>query len=117
MWYRYDIRAGERGLRFVDGALVEVLGEGVHWRFATGQKCQVDIVSTEAVWLERGDLALIKTSEARPSDLLVLDVHQEERALVWIDGRYVKTLLPGQYGLWTSSRAVLVEVFEVDGAM
>lgn len=114
MWRCYDIGEHQRGLRFVGGKLVEVLAEGQHWRFDWQGRSAIEVVSTSAVWLECVDLAAIAESRARPSDLLILDLAADERARVWIDGRLERQLGPGRYALWTSSRAVVVEVVEIE---
>src|SRR5688572_2124846 len=112
MWRRIDVKKDERALVFCDGELVEVLAEGTAWRLDPWRELDVAVVSTRDPWLVRADLAVIAKSSARPYDLLVLDLDETERALVWIDDDFAAALRPGVYGLWTSSRYVRVEVLD-----
>jgi len=44
----------------------------------------------------------------------VLDLKDNQRALVWIDGRFSHILPPGLYAYWTAFRDVVVQVVEAD---
>jgi regulator of protease activity HflC (stomatin/prohibitin superfamily) len=43
-------------------------------------------------------------------EALVVDLKDDQRGLVWIDGRFAQVLPPGLYAYWTGCRAVRVEV-------
>lgn len=112
MFKRIVIRANQRGLRFVNEALAEVLKPGVHWRFGARQR--VEVVSTEALFLAHDRLEHIVDSGLLRDELEVLDLAESERAFVWKDGRLVAALRPGLFALWKVSRPLEVESFQVD---
>jgi hypothetical protein len=59
---------------------------------------------------------VIARAEGIGDELRIVDLSDEERALVWIDGRFAAVLVPGLHALWTAFRDVRVEVIELDGA-
>ena len=42
----------------------------------------------------------------------MLDLEDDQRALVWVDRRFARILPPGQYVYWTNHREVRVEVID-----
>lgn len=108
---RIKIRKFERGLVFREGVFEEVLGEGTVWTFPWG-KTRVDVVDTREVWLDHTDLAQIAKSGIVIAGLTVLDLSEDQRAMVWVDGRAEAMVGPGLRALWTSFADVKVEVFD-----
>jgi len=106
MWITVKIRAHERGLHFKDEELVGVLGAGKHTLWGTGH--EVDVRSTRewlthdnlAPWLERGVLG---------DEVRVIDLKDDDRALVWIGGRFNRLLGPGLHALWNALPDVRVD--------
>ena len=107
---RYKIRKHERGLKFVDGAFVGVLAEGTHWVLSFSRKVRVDVMSVRDPWIRHELLDVIVKSAMPVDELLVVDLADDERAFVWVDGRFDAILQPGLFGLWTAFRKVEVEV-------
>jgi regulator of protease activity HflC (stomatin/prohibitin superfamily) len=109
---RMKIKAHERGLVFREGDLVAVLGPGVHWYLDPLLKRRLERVSARDPWLEHEDLDVIVKSGKLGADAVVVDLKDYERALVWVDGRFARILEPGLYALWTSERAIRIEVVD-----
>lgn len=109
---RYKIRKHERGLKFVDGAFVGVLAEGTHWVLSFARKVQVDVLSVRDPWIRHRDLDVIVKSGVDVEGMLAVDLADDERAFVWVDGRLDAILQPGLYALWTAFRKVVVEVVD-----
>ncbi len=107
---RYTIRSFEMGLHFRKGEFRGLLGTGTHWFFDPFGKVSVEIVSRRAPFLVHEKLDLIVKSGELKGYAEVLDLQDEERALVWVDRRFARILGPGQYAFWTDPRHVRVEV-------
>ena len=106
------IKTHERGLLWRDGDLLAVLGPGVHWYLDPLLKLKLQVVTPREAWLVHKDLDLIAKSGKLGGDAVVVDLKDYERALVWIDGRYARTLEPGLYGLWTTEHKIRVEIVD-----
>ena len=106
------IRSYEKGLYFQDGEFQGLLGAGHHWFLDSLFKVKVDVVSQRTPWIVHEDLDVIVKSDALAGHATVLDLKDNQRALVWIDGRFNKLLGPGLYALWTAVRDVQVEIID-----
>lgn len=110
LFKRIKIRTYEAGLVFFDGEFRGLLAPGVHWRINLLGKLKVEIVSLRAPWLTHEKLDLIVASGALNDRAVVVDLKDDQRALVWIDERFSHVLPPGLYAYWTSNRKVRVEI-------
>ena len=113
MFKRYKIRTYEMGLLFREGEFSGVLATGTHWFFDPLEKIRVDVVSQRDPWLAHEKLDLIIKSGALTDRAIVLDLKDNERALVWIENRFSHVLPAGQYAYWTSQKQVRVEIIDV----
>jgi regulator of protease activity HflC (stomatin/prohibitin superfamily) len=112
MWKRIKIRSYEVGLHFREGEFRGLLGEGCHWLFDPLGKTAVEVVSQRAPWLVHEKLDVIVKSGALKDRAAVLDLKDDQRALVWIEGRFSHVLPPGLHAYWTGHRDVKVEVVD-----
>ena len=112
MFHRIKITTHDRGLLWREGQLIAVLRPGVHWYLDPLLKLRLQIVSARDPWLVHKDLDVIVKSGKLGDEAIVIDLHDYERALVWIDSRFAKILEPGLYALWTIERKVRVEVID-----
>lgn len=111
------IRSYEKGLLFVDQELKEILEPGRHWCFDVTGKTTVDVVSKRDSWLNHDDLDLIISSGMLGDDAHIIELTDNERGLVWIDGRFANILGPGQHVLWKDYRDVHVERVDTSGVV
>jgi regulator of protease activity HflC (stomatin/prohibitin superfamily) len=109
---RYRIRSFEMGLYFHDGEFRALLGAGTHWFFDLFGKVAVDVVSRRAPFLAHEKLDLIVKSGVLKGYADVLDLKDDERALVWVDRRFAWIVGPGQSAYWTEPRHVRVELVD-----
>src|SRR4051812_43912569 len=109
---RYRVRSYEMGLSFRDGEFRGLLGEGTYWFFDPLNRVAVQVVSRRAPQLVHEKLDLIVASGELKGRAAVVDLKDDRRGLVWIDGRFVGLLPPGLYAYWTGSREVRVEVVD-----
>ncbi|HWA98262.1 MAG TPA: slipin family protein, partial [Pirellulales bacterium] len=106
------IRNYEMGLLFRDGEFKGLLAKGRHWLLNPLGKVRVDVVSQRDPWLVHEKLDVIVKSGALKDRAVVIDLKDDQRALVWIDGRFSHVLPPGLYAYWIGLREVRVEVID-----
>ena len=70
----------------------------------------MEVVSRRAPFLAHEKLDLIVKSGALKGFAEVLDLKDDERALVWVDHRFAWIVGPGQCVYWTQPRQVKVEM-------
>lgn len=112
MFKRIKIRSYEVGLKFSEGEFKSLLGAGTHWLFDPLGKTRVRVVSKRDPWLADDQLDVIVKSGALAGMAEVLDLKDNQRALVWIDGRFARILAPGLVVYWTGAREVRVELID-----
>lgn len=103
----------EVGLRFENRKPVAVLEPGWYLqRTILGDR--IDVMSEKDVFLSHEDLREIMRSGLLGERVEAVDLKDNERALVWVDGRFVCILTPGQYAIWKRLREVKVERLTVE---
>lgn len=112
MFRRIKVNKNQRGLVFERGVLIELLRDGTHWRFDPWLELNVQVVSVEDAWLLHPRVDAIAKSGLLGSDATVLDVGDEQRALVWVDGRFDRIVQPGVAVLWNVLFDVKVEMID-----
>ncbi|TWU13188.1 FtsH protease regulator HflK [Symmachiella macrocystis] len=109
----FKIRRHEVGLYFRDGEFVGLLDAGRHWFIDPLRKVRVEVHSLRAPCLFHDQLDVIVKSDVLADRATVLDLKDDQRALVWIDGRFADLLAPGLHAYWNTVRDVRVEVIDV----
>src|SRR4051794_25891356 len=95
------VRSYEVGLYFRDGEFLGLIGEGMHWFFDPLGRVDVVVASLRQPRLVHDKLDLIAESGALKGHAAVVDLKDDRRGLVWIDGRFHGVLGPGLYAFWT----------------
>ena len=112
MFKYYRIRNYEMGLLFRAGEFRGLVESGTHWFFDPFNQVRVDISSKRDPWLVHEKLDLIVKSGVLKDRAVVLDLKDNERALVWIENRFSHILASGLYAYWTGMKDVRVEVVD-----
>lgn len=112
MFKRIVIRSYEVGLKFREGEFVGLIEAGKRWIFDPMNKIRVRVVSKREPWLVDDQLDVIVKSGALAGKAEVLDLKDNQRALVWIDGRFARIMGAGLYVYWSGVREVRVEVVD-----
>jgi len=112
-WQEFKIAKHEYGLHFVEDEFKEVLKPGTYWFFNPKDKHRVEVSSQLTPWLYNN----VKFEEILFSGKLkglaeVIDLKDDQRGLVWIDGRFNVLLEPGYYAYWISPQNVKVEIVD-----
>ncbi|MEX0320794.1 MAG: SPFH domain-containing protein [Puniceicoccaceae bacterium] len=105
---------GHVGLKFRDGRFVALLAPGTHVQAGISRKVKVYKAWQGQPWME---LPVDALKQLRDSELLknlatFVDLADNQRALVWLDGRFHGILIPGLYGFWTTIVDVRIEIFD-----
>jgi len=106
------IRRHEVGLLFRDREFQGLLDAGRHTLFDPLLKARVEMRSLRAPRLEHEQLDVIVASGVLEERATVLDLKDDQRALVWIDGRFSEVLEPGFHAYWNTVRDIRVEVID-----
>ncbi|MGJ8654196.1 MAG: slipin family protein [Opitutaceae bacterium] len=106
------------GLKYRDGRFVELLEPGRSWVFDPRGELYVNIVWQSEPWIEvpAAQLKQLRDNADVTDRAEFIDLKDNQRALVWLDGRFYGILKPGLYGYWKSLVNVRVEVIEIEQA-
>ena len=108
----FTIRSFGAALLFRDGEFRAVLGPGTHRMFDPLNKLSAVVYDRRAPFLAHEKLDLIARTGALKGEAQVLDLKDDQRGLVWVDGRFSRVLGPGLYAYWLGPREVRVEVVD-----
>lgn len=118
MLRRFTIARHERGFLFAGDDYRRLLRPGTHWVWGFGRTLRradtTGLVLDESV-VGKGAVDLVLRDPAVWDDLVVADLRDHERGLVWIDGRIHDVLGPGRTAFWKGVREVTVDVVAADG--
>ena len=107
---RIRIRSYETGLYFRDGEFQALLETGVHWFVDPLNRVRVDVLSRRDPWIMHADLDLLIRAGVLEDRAEIVDLTDDQRALVWIDGRFDGVLGPGRYALWNDLCEIGIEM-------
>lgn len=106
-----DLKDHERALVWIDNRFSHVLPTG-QYAYWTGQKeVRVEVVDARNVRFEHDQFKVIVRSPMAARVLDVCTVQRDRVGVLFLDGRYIETLPPGEYAFWKGpAEAKLVEV-------
>lgn len=112
MFRTIHIRKHERGLLFTDGDFARLVGPGKvripFWRLA---KDKVEVIDTLKARFEHPLLDVLIDDPVVAEQLVVVDLADGERAIVWKDGRVLQVVGPGRHAYWKAAGELVVETF------
>lgn len=106
-----DLKDHQRALVWIDGRFSTILGPGLHAYWLGHRDVKVELVDTTLYRFQHAQLKnILRVAEAiRHFD--VCSVNRDCVGVLYVDGRYVETLEPGQYAFWLqSAEARVVEI-------
>ncbi len=106
---RIRINKNETGLRFSHGELIEVLESGVFWRSVNRDKGELIIADKSNLYLKHENLDIIVKSGLLEKYAYIIDLKDNERAIIWKDGRFDSILSTGLYLIWKEPYNVEIE--------
>jgi hypothetical protein len=114
MFKEVTIERHERGLRYRDGHFIAPLPPGRHTVFSPKwdeHHERIEVIDTTKVRFTHPQLdELLKDHDLR-GELLVVEVEQDQRALVFKDERLFAVLTPGRHTFWRAAGEMSAEVY------
>lgn len=106
-----DLKDTERALVWIDNRFSHILPAGLY-AYWTGQKdVRVEIVDARQVRFEHDQFKVVARSPFAAKLLDICSVQRDRVGVLFVDGRYVETLAPGEYAFWKGpAEARVVEV-------
>jgi regulator of protease activity HflC (stomatin/prohibitin superfamily) len=106
-----DLKDHERALVWIEKRFSHILPAGLY-AYWTGQKdVRVEVLDARNVRFEHDQFKVIVRSSMAARVLDVCTVQRDRVGVLFLDGRYVETLPPGEYAFWKGpADARLVEV-------
>lgn len=109
---RFKVARYERAFLFRDRDFVRVLPPGRYLYFDPLFRLRVEIEDVTGPRVESERLEVIVKSGALSEEAVVVDLADGKRALVFVDGRLERVLVPGLYAFWKVLKDVRVEVVD-----
>ena len=115
MRFKIRIRKHEVGLWFRHGDFYRALSPGKHWliwpiNFWRNYVQRIDILSSK---FEHPMLDMLLEDDHLREMLVIVDLADNQRALIWKDGRLGWILGPGRHAFWKRPHKIDVETFDV----
>lgn len=110
------IRGFERGVWLRRGEVFRVVGPGRYWlwrRLFGLRRERMDVFSALAPRLAHELLDTMVGREDFERHAVLVDLNDEQRAIVWRDGRLFMLLGPGRHAFWRGVARLHVEMFDV----
>jgi regulator of protease activity HflC (stomatin/prohibitin superfamily) len=107
-----DLKDYERGLVWIENRFSHVLSAG-QYAYWTGQKnVRVEVIDIRSIRFIHDQFKVIVRSPLAARVLDICSVQRDHAGVLFIDGRYVDNLPPGEYAFWKG--AADARVVEVD---
>ncbi|KFN49441.1 slipin family protein [Arenimonas composti] len=110
-----DLGMHEIGLVHRHGKLVDVLAPGsrqLYWRGPAGIAVQT-LALTDGLEVEAGVAHRLRQLGLLETLATAVTVPSESAGLLFVDGRYVRTLAPGAHAFWNLRRNVVIDVVDL----
>jgi regulator of protease activity HflC (stomatin/prohibitin superfamily) len=116
MFIKTHIKQHERGLWFRDGDFIRLLGPGKHWnlRALWSSNDALQKVDTLKTRFEHPLLDVLIAHPAIRAELEIVDLADNQRAIVWKDERILSIVGPGRHAFWKEPAKIGVEVFSIE---
>ena len=114
MFRKVRIRKHEVGLWFRRGDFQRVLEPGAHWLDGLFRGGRLERFNTLETELKHRLLDVLVADEQVRAQLVVVELADDQRALVWKDGRLGWILGPGRHAFWKRPYDLKVETFNVN---
>ena len=107
-----DLKRDEVAFVWIDGKLERLIDGGKHVMWHDGDDVRIDLRSQREACLIHNELEEIVRSGLLEDKVVVLDLKDNERGLVWVDERFRCIVGPGLSVLWKTVREIRTEVFD-----
>jgi len=95
-----DLKDYERALVWIENRFSHILPAGQYAYWTGEKKVRVEIVDIRNVRFEHDQFKVVVRSALAARLLDVCTVNRDHVGVLFVDGRYVETLAPGEYAFW-----------------
>ena len=110
---RTYIKASEIGLVLRKGKFERALEPGAYWIKNFSFDADVRILDKRTVWFQFDELDQVRDANVLDDQVEFVDLDDNQRALVWRDGRFQCIAKAGLYGLWKEPGTLRVEIVDI----
>jgi regulator of protease activity HflC (stomatin/prohibitin superfamily) len=110
-----DVQDHQRALVWIEGRFSHILQPGQYAYWLGQKRVAIELIDIRGARFEHKDLKVIARIPTARVALDIVDVQRDRVGVLFIDGRYIDTLPPGQYAFWKNaaeSRVVEVDLRE-----
>ena len=115
LYRKTRIRRHEVGLLFREGDFIRPLAPGTYrvplWRML---RTRIEVIDTLRTRFEHPLLDVLIRDERVKGALLIVDLTDTQRALVWKDGRLLQIAGPGRHAFWKIQAELSAEVYDTN---
>ena len=113
MFRLIKIKNAETGLKFKNGKLVAAMQPGWHLaRTILGER--IDVLNEKDLFVWHEEIDQVINSGLLNDRLTVVDLKDNQRAVLWIDDRFYALLGTGRQAIWTTQKSIRVEELVAD---
>ncbi|KAF1081896.1 MAG: hypothetical protein GQF41_1536 [Candidatus Rifleibacterium amylolyticum] len=107
------IKNAETGLKFKNGKLLEALQPGWHLvRTLLGER--VDVLNEKDLFIWHPEVDQIVRTGLLNDRIRIVDLKDNQRAVLWVDDRFYALLGSGRQLIWTTQKEIRIEELTVD---
>lgn len=106
-----ELKDHERALVWIDNRFSHILPTGRYAYWTDQKQVRIEVVDARQVRFEHDEFKVVVRSPLAQRVLDLCTVQRDHVGVLFVDGRYVETLAPGEYAFWKGSAdARVVEV-------
>ncbi len=112
MYKHIHVRSFEVGLLYRRGEFERLLAPGRHFMWDLWGRLSIDVLRAREPFVNRPDLGVLVKTGALDEVAETFQLAGDQRALVWLDNRFVSILGPGRHAVLNGYHDVRVEVVD-----
>jgi regulator of protease activity HflC (stomatin/prohibitin superfamily) len=113
MFLKTHIRKHEIGLLFHQGDFVRPLAPGTYYAPAWSIKRKIEVIDMLKTRFDHPLIDILVRDGQLADMLLLVDLTDTQRALIWKDGRLLQIVGPGRHAFWKTQADVAAEVYDI----
>lgn len=110
----FTLLDNQRALVWVDDKFEKIIGAGTYALWNILKKVKVSLFDIHNFWIENSKLKEWIDNDIFNDSVTTIEIKDDERAFVWLDGTFNKMLTPGFYAYWNGVKDVKIEKFNID---
>ena len=95
-----DLRDWQRALVWIDGRFREILKPGLYALWNQRHDVRVEIIDAREIQFVHDEFPAITRCASAIAHLQIVTVERDQQGVLFVDGKFVKTIQPGRYAFW-----------------